>query len=923
MKKTKVADSYIPGPGPIALTTMVLCCALLMPFSFFDPVKETGSFTTPSELSEQKEREINEKVRKMNGHFTENRGQLEGEGIFFSSSREDILFLESEVQIRLQDEGQSSTVKITLEGANKVVPEGREKLPLTINYFYGSDPSSWRTGVGSYGQIVYEDLYDGIDLVYLSTGKGLKYEFHVRPFTNLDVIRIRYHGTKGVVVDGDGNLVVETDVGVFGEERPYSYQMVGGVGQEVESNYVVEDAVVSFELEEHDPSCELIIDPLIYSSYLGGAGDELAHGIAVDSEGCAYIAGGASADDLPVIEGSYSNGSGVFVAKLSPDGSELLYCSFIGGNRSDNCFGLAIDPDNNVYVTGETNSPDFPTTSMGKVENGGYDCFVFKLNATGTGLVYSSIVGGSKADRAWDIALDQERNAYVTGVTESTDFPTTPGSFDEDYNGGDEDCFISKLDHRGEELLYSSFLGGSSYEESQGIDVDSQGIAYLTGFTRSEDFPTTDGCFDGSHNGETDIFVAKMNRNGSALVYSTFLGSWDNEMGEGIAVDSQGSAYVTGFTSLSDGNLTTDFPTTPGCYDDTHGGGGAVPNDVFVTKLDPNGSSLVYSTFLGGSGIDYAKDIELDSQNCAYITGKTESLDFPTTKGSYDRRMDLDWTGLLPGDAYISKLSSDGSSLLYSTFVGGSTVEWSFGLALDLENNVYITGWTWSDDLPTNKGAVDREFGGERDVFVVRLEPVHEEPGDRFLSDEEIRVIVQASGVLLSSVLLLLAASFALSELFRFRFLQATAPHYTRLTEEKIEHDIAQQNIRGQIYRHIADNPGTCLTTIKRGVSAGYGTTVYHLSVLKREGYVRSAARGRKKLFWMKQEFPGAGEASLTETQRTILKALEEHGELSRTELLERTGIPKTTLHTTIRELERLGRLREEKRENQHFCRIR
>ena len=923
MKKINVADSHTHRPGQILLIIMVLCFALLTPLAFFEHVAETGSSPNALELSNPEERESNENLWKTSGHFTENKGQFEGKGVFFSCSRGDVLFLESEVKIRLQDGERSSTVIITFEGANRVVPEGREKLTHTINYFYGSDPSSWRTGVGSYRQLVYEDLYDGIDLVYLSTEKGLKYEFHVRPLINPDVIRIRYHGAKGVAVDGDGNLVVETGVEVFEEERPYSYQMVGGVGQEVESNYVVEGAVVSFELEKHDPSLELVIDPLIYSSYLGGAGDELAHGIVVDSEGCAYVAGSVDADDLPAIEGSYSNGSGVFVAKLSPDGSELLYCSFIGGNRSDNCFGLAIDSGNNVYVIGETISPDFPTTGMGKVENGSYDCFVFKLNATGTGLVYSSIVGGNRTDRAWDIALDQERNAYVTGVTESMDFPTTPGCFNEDYNGGDEDCFVFKLDPLGEKLLYSSFLGGSIYEEAQGIDVDSQGMAYLTGFTRSGDFPTTEGCFDGSHNGETDIFVVKMNKNGSGLVYSTFLGSWDNEMGESIAVDPYGNAHVTGFTSLSDENLSTNFPTTPGCYDDTHGGGGAVPNDVFVTKLNQNGSSLVYSTFLGGSGIDYAKDIELDSEGRSYITGKTESMDFPTTKGSYDRKMDLDRSGWLPGDAYISKLSSDGSRLLYSSFVGGSNMEWGFSLALDTESNVYITGWTWSDDLPTTKGSIDRDFGGERDVFVVRLKPEEKEDEDWLFSEEETKVLIQASGILVSSIFLLLAASFVLSELFRFKFLRPFAPHYTRLTEEKIDRDIAQQNIRGQIYRHIANNPGSNLSTIKKGVTAGYGTTVYHLSVLQREGYIRSAARGRKKLFWLKQEFPGAGETTLTETQRTILETLGKHGELSRSELFERTGIPKTTLHTTIRELERLGRLREEKRENQHFCSLR
>jgi len=918
MKKIKVLESLTRRQKPVLFIIMILCEALLLPSIFPGFVPETETFLTKSpQLFEQKENEIKEKLGQIKGYFTENRGQIEDERIFFTYSKENVAFLESEVLIHLNDREKSSTVRISFEGANRIVPEGREKRAHLSSYFYGNDSSRWKTGVGNYKRIVYDELYDGIDLTYFSTERGLKYEFHVQPFISPNVIKMRYHGVRGLVVDTGGKLIVEAEGGVFKEEKPYSYQIVDDGMIEVESEYIVDGNSVSIKIGKYDVSSELIIDPLIYSTFVGGYKVDELNGITVDAEKNVYLTGSTESPDFPTtpdcFNDSHNEGgddpNDTFVVKLNPDGSKLLYSTFVGGSGYERGVSIAIDAEQNAYVMGGTKSSDFPTTAdcFDNSFNGEFsDAFVFKLNLNGSELLYSTFVGGSQVDEGKVIVLDHAKNAYIGGNTYSPDFPTTEGCWDDSHNNG-SDVFISKLNQDGSSLHYSTFIGGSKRELCGDITLDSLKNVYITGETDSPDFPTTVGCFDASYNGG-DVFVSKLNHDGSAILYSTFVGGDNIEFGNGITLDLENNAYVSGTT------FSSDFPTTADCFDNSFNG---EFSDAFVFKLSPDGSSLIYSTFLGGKASDNGGNIILDSENNAYIMGRTHSSDFPVTSDSYDGSYNEG------GDIYISILNPAGSGLVYSTFVGGKNSEWGSSIILDSKNNIYIGGVTKSSDFPTTDGCYDGSYNGESDGFVLKHDYLIENKNPNkgnFFDDMNIHYPLF---LLLFLSLGLMLVSLALSEPLRYVLLRPLAPHYTRLTEEKIEQDIAQQNIRGQIYRHIADNPGTCLTTIKKNTQAGYGTTVYHLSVLKREGYVRSAARGRKKLFWMKQEFPGAGEASLTGTQRAILKVLGKHGELSRTELLERAGIPKTTLHTTIRELERLGRLREEKRENQHFCSLR
>jgi hypothetical protein len=387
---------------------------------------------------------------------------------------------------------------------------------------------------------------------------------------------------------------------------------------------------------------------LVYSTYLGGTGDDEGRGIAIDSSGNAYISGYTNSTNFPITLGAFDitfNGGlyDGFVSKLNSNGTALVYSTYLGGDEEDRNYAIAVDSLANVYITGNTGSPNFPITPGAYKTTfygirGTATVFVSKLNASGNSLIYSTYVGGGFG---YDLAIDTSGNSYIIGRTASADFPTTPGALDTSSNGS-WDGFITKLNESGTALVYSTYLGGNSDDYSNGIAVDGLGNAYLTGYTYSTDFPTTPGAFDTSYTVAGDIFVSKLNPSGTALIYSTYLGGGDLEYSYGgIAVDGSGNAYITGCTYSS------DFPTTPGAFDTSLD----IYNDVFVSKFNPSGTELLYSTYLGGDNGEYGKSIAIDGSRNVYITGPTSSTDFPTTPGAFDTSNN----GSV--DVFVSKLS--------------------------------------------------------------------------------------------------------------------------------------------------------------------------------------------------------------------------------------------------------------------------
>jgi hypothetical protein len=592
--------------------------------------------------------------------------------------------------------------------------EAGDSAPGTANYLTAG---SSHTNLPTFQQLTYRELWPGIDMVFAGRDGSLKYEFHLAPGANPGDIRLGYAGADGLSVSPDGALLVDTQLGALRDSAPTSYQNIDGGQVTVESRYALEGHSYGFTLGSYDRSQALVIDPaLAYSTYLGGSGTDEGFGVAVDAAGSAYVTGYASSADFPTTPGAFDTSSNgfedVFVTKLNPAGTALVYSTHLGGTSSDLGNAIAVDAAGNAYVTGETVSADFPTTAgaFDTTLNGDFDAFVTKLNPAGSALVYSTYLGGTSGDFGKGIAVDAAGSAYVNGEARSANFPTTAGAFDTTFNGGPRDAFVSKLDPAGAALLYSTYLGGTGSDDGRGVAVDAAGSAYVTGNTNSADFPTTAGAFDTTFNFGTDAFVAKLSPTGSSLLYSTFLGGSGVDFGSGVAIDTAGSAYVTGETSSA------DFPTTAGAFDTTFNGGF---RDAIVTKLNPAGTALVYSTYLGGSGNDFSPGVAVDAAGSAYATGHAGSADFPTTAGAFDTTFNGG-----SSDAFVTKLSPTGSALAYSTFLGGSSTDVGFGVAVDASGDTYVTGFTGSADLPTTAGAFDTTFnGGTRDGFVAKLSP--------------------------------------------------------------------------------------------------------------------------------------------------------------------------------------------------------
>lgn len=606
--------------------------------------------------------------------------------------------------------------------SGRTMLNAEDQAPGEMNYFRGNDPAHWQTGVPQYSQVVYRELWRGIDLKVHDQAKALKYEFHLRPGAQASNIRLAYSGASNIKIDDSGALLVESSGGVLRDARPVAYQEIAGKRVPVESHYVLnnETGEYGFVVANYDPAYELVIDPSVaYSTFLGGTSHEIGSGIAVDSSGNTYIVGITQSPDFPATAGAFrrtgaaGNVSDVFVAKLNSTGSALVYATFIGGSDFDFGRAIAIDAAGNAYITGQTKSANYPTTKGAfdtvfnvpgncprcSIDN--YNAFVTKLNATGSALVYSTFLGGGQdLDDALGIAVDASGDAYVTGETASSDFPTTRGAF-QTVKAGSDNAYVTKFNPTGSALVYSTFIGGSQVDFGVRIAVDASNNAYVIGDTSSPNFPTTAGAFDTSSNGSFDVFALKLNAAGSSLIYSTFLGGSGMDSAGGLAIDSGGNAYISGGTGSS------DFPITPGAFqtvatDPTNG-------DAFVTKLNPTGSALVYSTFIGSGG---SNGLALTSAGNVWITGATASATFPVTSDAFQPAEDGTST-----DGFVTELNATGSALIYSTYLGGSNTDYGTDVKLDSSGNVYITGETISADFPTTAGAFDRTFKGNPSIF--------------------------------------------------------------------------------------------------------------------------------------------------------------------------------------------------------------
>jgi hypothetical protein len=643
--------------------------------------------------------------------FEANQGQTEKQVRFLTRGSGYTLFLTDDAAVlTLQGAARQSALvggnqsiedpaflRMNLVGANhspKV--SGLDEQQGKTNYFTGNDPTKWRTNVVNYSRVKYNNAYPGIDLIYYGNQRQLEYDFVVAPGANprailLDLeqdcssdsksngrLHLGTHCRPPLRIARNGDLVATIQGREVRFSKPILYQGKEAfdprrrdedrrsvmASSAIHGRWVLKgDSRVGFEVGAYDTTKPLIIDPALnYSTYLGGSLFTAIYGVAVDSSGAAYVTGGVTSTDFPVTPG-------VVQPKYS----------------------------------------------------GNHDAFVTKLNPTGTGLVYSTYLGGSGIDHGSSIAVDAFGNAYVAGTTSSKNFPVTPGAFQtvcRGCGGTSPDGFVSKLNPAGSALVYSTFLGGSGYEHFAAMTIDGSGDAYVTGFSCSLDYPTTAGAFQTTFKGSCtpfggNVVVSELNATGSALVYSTYLGGTGTDDANAVIVDASGNTYVAGYST------STDFPTTAGAFQ-THNAG---KNDVFVTKLNSAGAALLYSTYIGGSSDDQAWGLRVDSVGNAYVVGQTTSTNFPTTAGAFQTSCNS-CTGANPQtDGFVTKLDSTGSSQVYSTYLGGSGQDVAFAISLGSMGDAYVAGETNSKDFKTTPGAFQPTVGGSTNAFITRLHP--------------------------------------------------------------------------------------------------------------------------------------------------------------------------------------------------------
>jgi uncharacterized protein (TIGR03437 family) len=562
--------------------------------------------------------------------FEANQGQFDPEVQFASRGSGYRLFLTTGgAWLSLQREA----VHLRFDGANpKASVKAIDQLPGQSNYFLGTDPKAWRVGVPMYARVEYTEVYPGIDVVYYGNPRELEFDIAVAAGADPGKIRLRFEGTGHAELSG-GDVVL----GRLRIRKPLVYQPLGQGRRRVDGNFVLRGGnEIGFELGEYDTSQPLVIDPAIsYSTYLGGAGFDSGKGIAVDAAGNAYITGQTNSIDFPTVppfQNAFGGSNNVFVLKLNPAGTALVYSTTIGGSGDESGNGIAVDAAGNAYVTGITNSQNFP------------------------------IVGGFQSSASMSTNLNGTTSIFNQG-------------------------FVLKLNPTGTALVYSSYLGGSGNDYGRGIAVDASGNAYVTGNAYSFNFPLKNPIQAMKGDLSTfnaDAFAVKVNAMGDALVYSTYLGGSGDDEGAAITVDGAGNAYLTGET------ISPDFPTVKPLQGSRAGNPNSAFYDAFVTKINPAGTALVYSTYLGGSNTDAANGIAADVMGNAYIAGYTFSRDFPVAPPQP-----------VAGTAFVTKVSNDGSTVVYSRSLGGNGTDVATALAVDAAGNAYATGSTTSTNFPS------------------------------------------------------------------------------------------------------------------------------------------------------------------------------------------------------------------------------
>ncbi len=654
-------------------------------------------------------------------------------------------------------------------GANPLAQiRGDAELSGKINYLVGNDSAQWRSGISTFGKVSVDEIYPGIGLVYYGNQQRLEYDFTIAPGANPNAIAIRFDGVNKIFINAQGELVLTLGDSEISQPKPVIYQMVGGERHAIIGGYKILDAhTVAFSIGQYDRTLPLVIDPILsYSTYFGGNAGDIACAVAVSTnDGSIYVAGETLSKQFyytpEAFQTNFAGGTltgDAFVAKFDGSGQNLIYLTYLGGGADDGALSLAVDATGDVFVTGFTDSTNFPTTNAiyphisGTIPKGfnfyPVDAFVTELGSSGSNLIYSTYLGGSWQDTASGIAVDSSGNAYVTGFTYSTNFPTTNAiqnhlacTNSEFYNAN---AFVTEIAAGGTNLVFSTYLGGTNFDQGQGIAVDGAGYVYVTGYTASTNFPTwnmptnlpNSHLLNGStnkNNFDFDAFVTKLppfsdwiysasnqvySVSNLANSYSTYLGGTNNDIGRSIACDAAGDAFVTGWTA------STNFPDTatnvPGLFSFVATNTTSTfATNAFLTEINPSGAAVVYSALFGGKASDIGNGVAVDAAGDAFVVGSTTSTNFPTTNTIGFLRATNSSTKF-GSDVFVIAFNTNATALLYSAYLGGRSDDFGYGIALDSMDNAYIVGSTASTNFPTvDPGQSSRN--GTNDAFLAEI----------------------------------------------------------------------------------------------------------------------------------------------------------------------------------------------------------
>ncbi len=742
LKKITLAVSIILSLSLVYSFYSKKFTAVELPHNFDQSlVENTVSNEIQFENETVKQRKIAENYGKIPLHFEPNQGQTvesvkfyargKGYGIFLQD-KSATLFLQETKDQKPNSKSRTAILQMNLVGANSAESAGQEELPGKTNYFIGNDASKWQSDVSNYGKVKFEKVYDGVDLVYYGNQRRLEYDFVVAPNADTNQIKLNFEGAKSVKLDEkSGDLLLETALGTIRQHKPFAYQQIDGERLEIAAVYKVqspkskvqspksETSTISIALGDYDKSKELIIDPILaYSSFLGGDKNDYGTDIAVDADGNAYVTGYTLSVNFPVTPGALKTtllpiastvyGWDAFVSKINPTGTGLVYSTYLGTNSgSDIGYGIAVDSGGNAYITGTTDHASFPIVNAQQPTYGGNsDAFIAKLNPTGSALLFSTFYGGSFSDNGQRIRL-VNGDLYLTGSTTSSNFPTTTGVLKPAPCSGagcatmGSDAFAAKFNTNGI-AQWATLLGGNNAEFGFDLALDANNNSYVVGYTLSNDFPATAGAFQTTYGGGTDGFAAKINSSGTTLDYATYLGGGlQSDRIWSVDVDAGGNAYLAGQTENS------SFPTTAGAFDTVWNNSA----DAFLTKLNPTGTGLVYSTFLGGTGADKAFAVKVAPNGEAFLGGETGSanLNFPL-RNSLQGNL---------GSMFLTRFNAAGSDIVFSSLLGTGSVK---SIALDATNNAYLTGE--AHYLQTTAGAFQPTRTGSStipDGFVMKI----------------------------------------------------------------------------------------------------------------------------------------------------------------------------------------------------------